>query len=119
MNRIIFITVMIFMVFSLAACEETEEGVDNNNDIIVRNLSETDLWIQIDGNRRGKINNDAIAKTMWDDIADGVHLIEAYRNDSYTVFHCAVTTDLMVSGDDFLWYLEEDNEYSGTKYGDC
>ncbi|MCD4653960.1 hypothetical protein K8T06_08480 [bacterium] len=119
MKRIILTAMMLCMMICLSACEETEEAVDKNNDIIVRNMSAGRLWIQIDGSQRGSIDNDGIAKTMWDDIADGVHVLEAYSDENYTVFHCAVTTDLLVDGDDFAWYLEEDNEYSGTKNGDC
>ena len=119
MKRFICMSIMVVMAFCFVACEETEEGVDNNNDIIIRNASEFYLWIAIDGNQRGRIENDGIAKTMWDNIPDGIHVLQAYRDEGYTQLHCSVTTDLLEGDDDFAWYLLENNRFEGTKDGDC
>ena len=120
MKRLLIISVMLAacMLFCFG-CEETEESVDDENDIVVRNLSEFDLWIEIDGSQRGHIDDDGIARTMWDDIPDGIHELNAYYDDAYTLFHCAVTTGYMDDGQDFYWYLQEDFEYDGTEEGDC
>ncbi len=119
MKKIIISLLIIMMSVCFMACEETEEGVDNENDIIVRNYSDWDLWIMIDGSRRGELENNGIAKTMWDDIDNGTHRIEAYYNDDYTGLHCDVTTDFLDGDEDFRWYLEDDFEYGGTKSGNC
>ncbi|MFC1850397.1 hypothetical protein ACFL27_09425 [candidate division CSSED10-310 bacterium] len=110
---------LIMLGICFAACEEAEEGLDENNDIIIRNRSEQYLYIMIDGSGRGLIENDGIAETMWDGIADGTHVIQAYYNADYTGLHCNVTTDYLSDGEDFNWYLDQNNEYSGTKDGDC
>jgi len=119
MKKLILLTMLVMMSVCFMACEETEEGVDNENDIIVRNYTDWDLWIMIDGSQRGRIEDDGIAKTMWDDIADGVHLIQAFKNDTYSDFHCEVETDYLEDREDFRWYLTDDDEYEGTKSGDC
>lgn len=117
-KNFIFIGLLLLFI-CLFACEEAEEGVDDNCDIIIRNSSEFDLWIMIDGVRRGLVENDGFAKTMWDDIPEGRHLLEAFRDDNYSFFHCAVMTDYLDDGQDFNWYLYEDDEYGGTFQGDC
>ncbi len=103
----------------LSGCSEVSEGVDKNNDIIVRNISETELWISIDGSRRGRIENDGGSHTMWDHISDGVHVLIAFDDADYSIVHCVINTDYLSDGEDFYWYLLEDYQYSGTKDGDC
>ncbi len=119
MKSIMYMLLIAFIGISLVACEETDEGVDNQNDIIIRNLSESYVWIMIDGSQRGSVENNGIGKTMWDNIADGVHVLTAYTDENYTEFHCTVVTDELKGDDDFAWYLMEDDEYEGTKEGDC
>lgn len=119
MRKLIISMLLVMMCMCFMACEETEEGVDNENDIIVRNYTDDDLWIMINGSRRGEIENNGIAKTMWDDVADGNHQIEAYYNDDYTGLYCDVTTDYLDDGEDFSWYLYDNDEYGGSKNGDC
>jgi hypothetical protein len=118
-NMVILMVIFAACALFVTGCEESEEGVDNNNDIIVRNYSEFDLWIAIDGFRRGHIEDDGIAETMWDGIDDGVHLLEAFYDNDYTLPHCDVTTYDLDDGQDFYWYLNEDFEYGGSKEGDC
>ena len=118
-KQLLVLLTLVLMTFCFIGCEETEESVDNNNDIIIRNASEQDLWIVIGGVQRGRIDDDGIARTMWDNIPDGQYLLEAYRDANYTVFHCQVTTDLLEDGEDFYWYLLDDHEYEGTFDGDC
>jgi len=119
MNKVLLLLLVLVACFFIA-CEETEEGVDNNNDIIIRNVSEYDrLWIRIDGSNRGSIEDNGIARTMWDGIPDGIHVLQAFRDDAYSVLHCQVTTDYLDDGEDFHWYLLEDHEYGGTHDGDC
>lgn len=119
MKSMLYLLLVVLMGITLVACEETEEGVDDQNDIIIRNMSESYLWIMIDGDTRGSIENNGIAKTMWDNIEDGIHVLAAYRDENYTDLHCTVVTDELKGDDDFAWYLMEDNEYEGTKEGDC
>ena len=119
MKSFIYILLIAIIGISLVACEETDEGVDNQNDIIIRNFSESYLWIMIDGSRRGRVENDGIGKTMWDNISDGFHVLQAYRDEDYTDLHCMVTTTELMGDDDFTWYLMENNRYEGTKDGDC
>ena len=119
MRRVLIALLMVVMACCFMACEETEEGVDNENDIIVRNFSEQDLWVAIDGIQRGRIENDGIAETMWDDIPDGIHVLQAFLDDAYTALHCQVDTTNLDDAEDFRWYLMEDNEYEGTREGDC
>ena len=104
---------------SLTACEEFSEGVDDDNDIIVRNASKRDLWIEIDGISRGRIKDNGRAETMWDGIEDGRHTLRAYRSDDYRDLYCEVDTDYLNGDEDFYWYLLKDGEYSGTESGDC
>ncbi|MBN1356538.1 hypothetical protein JXA40_09795 [bacterium] len=118
-HSLLVAVMMILCMFFVFGCEETEESVDDENDIIVRNLSEFELWIEIDGSQRGHIDDDGIARTMWDDIPDGVHELRAYYEGTYTSLHCQVTTGYLNEGEDFRWYLEKDHEYDGTKEGDC
>lgn len=119
--RIMVITLglVIVLTLSMICCEEAEEGVDRNNDIIVRNLSEYNLWIMIDGEQKGFCDNDGISRTMWDGIADGIHQLQAFRNENYTGFHCGISTNNLNDGDDFWWVLEKDGEYSGSESGNC
>ncbi|MBN2382626.1 hypothetical protein JXQ70_07070 [bacterium] len=120
MKKFVVVLILVCVLgFWSNACEEAEEGVDRNNDIIVRNVSEYNLWIMIDGHQKGFCDNDGIARTMWDGIEDGSHVLQAYRDDDYTEYHCQVTTDFLDDGEDFNWYLEEDHEYSGTSEGHC
>jgi len=119
MKKVLFIVLIGVLSFCFMACEETEEGVDDENDIIVRNWTEWNLWIMIDGSQRGEVENDGVARTVWDNIADGVHDIEAYINNDYTDLYCAVSTDYLNEGEDFNWYLYENGDYGGTKDGDC
>lgn len=119
MKRLLLMVTLVCLLFPLVGCEETEEGVDNNIDIIVRNVSEHYLWIRIDGSQRGRIENDGIGRTMWDNISPGVHVLEAFTNEAYTEFHCTVVTDLLEDDEDFTWYLLENDRYEGTKEGNC
>lgn len=109
----------ICLCFCCFGCEEAEESVDDNNDIVVRNSTDRYLYIMIDGSERGVIENNGIAHTMWDGISDGIHTLQAYKNDNYTDLHCTVSTDFLDDGEDFYWYLEANNEYSGTRDGNC
>ena len=106
-----------------AACEEADEAMDRNNDIIVRNGTNQFLYIMIDGVARGQIENNGAARTMWDGIDDGKHDLEAYVDDQYTELFCDVGTGSLNNGEDFRWYLDEPQagvgSYTGTKEGAC
>ncbi len=95
-------------------CDEIHEGFNSDNDIIVRNTAEGDLWIQVNDIRRGRVENNGLAETVWDDIYDGRHELEAFKDSDYSVFHCRVETDYLSDGEDFYWYLEDDDRFSGT-----
>ena len=118
-HKIMAITVISFLMIGISGCAEIEEGSDNNNDILIRNVSEFDLYIMIDSEERGYLNNDAVTRTMWDNIPDGIHTIQAFYNTDYTQLHCEVVTDMLTGGEDFYWYLKEDFRFSGSKDGHC
>ncbi|MBI2567855.1 MAG: hypothetical protein HYV63_12560 [Candidatus Schekmanbacteria bacterium] len=101
------------------SCDEVEEVVDDNHDIIVRNNSDGRLWIAIDGSQRGSVDNNGLAETLWDGIGDGTHTLRAYRNESYTDQYCFVETTDLDGREDFYWYILEDDKFEGTKKGDC
>ncbi len=110
---------VLLVLFGAAGCDEIDEALDENNDIIVTNYSETDLWIRVNGVRYGRLENNGNARTIVDGIADGVHVLEAYLEDDYELLHCTVITDYLNGGEDFYWFLQDDAEYTGTKEGDC
>ena len=103
----------------LPGCDEIDEAFDSNNDIIVGNFSELDLWIKVDGISTGRVENDGDSKTVADGIQDGVHVVEAYTSDDYDILYCSVVTYFLNDGEDFYWFLQENAEYTGSKEGDC
>ncbi len=109
--------VSLFVCF--AGCQESENAIDKNNDIIIRNAAETTLYILIDGSKRGPIKNDDIARTMWDGIPDGFHDLYAYDDPEYTHLHCEAQSTYLKLGRDFRWYLEKEHRYSGDLSGEC
>lgn len=119
MKKLLLGLLMISMGFLLISCEEAEEGVDDEIDIIIRNATDNDVWVTIDGEYRGEVENNGIARTVWDDADPGDHTIKAYINDNYTDLYCEVTTGFLDGDEDFQWYLESDGDYSGDKQGEC
>lgn len=110
---------LLAMALFVAGCEESGQALDSENDIIVRNSAEGDLWIEVDGTGTGRVDNNSIAETVWDNISDGRHTLRAYRDSGYTQFHCEVETDYLSDGEDFYWYLLENDRFEGTFAGDC
>ncbi len=101
------------------ACQELEEALDNNCDIIVRNSTSGELWIEVDNSRRGKVGNKGTAENVWDNAPEGVHTVTAFSDPSYDTVYCSVVTNDLRGDDDFKWYLEGDGSYSGSRSGRC
>lgn len=109
---------VLLLIFS-TGCGDSLDLINGDSDIIINNTAEGDIWIKVDGIRRGRVENDGFNETVWDDIDDGLHDLEAFRDSDYTVFHCSVETNYLDDGEDFLWFLREDDRFSGTYSGRC
>lgn len=119
MRKLLLLGMLLILFVPVISCEETEEGADSECDVIVRNYTDDDLWIEIDGVARGKVDNDGIGITVWDDIDEGFHTLIAFEDPAYTIQHCQVITGYLDDAEDFHWYLQDGHEYSGTDTGDC
>jgi len=100
-------------------CREVAESLNDDNDILVRNTAEGDLWIAVDGSHRGRVENNGIAEVVWETEASGAHTVQAFRDPNYETFHCEVQTTFLDGGEDFYWYLYDDDRYGGTRDGQC
>ena len=113
------LAIVLLLAAALVACSETSEAFDDENDIVVRNTSERDLWIEVDGILYGEVENNGRGEDVAEDVEDGRHLLRAYRDEDRILFECEVETDFLNDGEDFYWYLKDDGEYTGSKSGDC
>lgn len=119
MRKLMILGVLLFLFVPFTGCEEADEGADDEVDIIVRNYTDDDLWIAVDGVAKGRVDNDGIGITVWDGIADGHHTLIAYHDSGYVSEHCLVLTGYLDGSEDFHWYLQDGHEYTGTDSGDC
>jgi hypothetical protein len=119
LSKLTLIALSLAVLLTAAGCQELEEALDNNTDIIVRNDTSQDLWIEVDGERRGKVGNKGNAENVWDNAPEGVHTVTAYSDPSYRNTYCRVTTNDLRGDDDFQWYLEGSGSYSGSRNGQC
>ncbi len=107
------------LALAVGGCQELEEALDSNTDIIVRNSTSSDVWIEVDGERRGKVGTKGNAENVWDNAPEGVHTVTAYSDPSYSNAYCRVVTNDLRGDDDFEWYLQGGGSYSGSRSGNC
>jgi hypothetical protein len=117
--RLILGTTVLAAGLLVSGCQELEEALDNNCDIIVRNSTSSDLWILVDNSRRGKVGTKGTAENVWDNAPEGVHTVTAFSDAGYRNTYCRVTTNDLRGDDDFKWYLDGDGSYSGSRSGRC
>ncbi len=119
LSKAILVALVAMSALAAGGCQELEEALDSNTDIIVRNSTSNDVWIEVDGARRGKVGTKGNAENVWDNAPEGVHTVTAYSDASYSTAYCSVVTNDLRGDDDFEWYLEGGGLYSGSRSGTC